>query len=364
MGAVRLEDAGILAQGIHDALARLVQRQLGHSERTRLSAEAKSLTQIVLTGVSEGSGILECPVLEASGFAGRPPASIAAFDLISGIQEFQNTGAWPSYFPSVVRNRIGAAVAPVISGSSKVVFSIEENGRSSSCSIDGDLRTALQRPEEFAVSRPVEAVGEIFDINIKNRTFRMDTKLRKLAVTVEESQLASVDEFRWKRVYVSGFPEDDRLSGLNRVGILRLAGDEEESGLRLPDELNRACRTEAYKDVAARGKAFLELKPGWNSYGAPAIEGHTIGFALAFLRDVLGVLLDYQAPLLTPFVTPTPRGGVQLEWHADGRELEIEIQEPGRFEYLAVQGEHETEGHASRWEAVRLIRWVTTGEPK
>ena len=32
-----------------------------------------------------------------------------------------------------------------------------------------------------------------------------------------------------------------------------------------------------------------------------------------------------------PAVVPTVKGGVQLEWHACGIDLEIEIGQPGRF---------------------------------
>jgi hypothetical protein len=74
------------------------------------------------------------------------------------------------------------------------------------------------------------------------------------------------------------------------------------------------------------------------------------------------MLLDYGIEMPTPFLVPTPSGGVQLEWKVLARELELEVLKPSRFEFLAVDGERESEGTASRWMATRLIRWVITGE--
>lgn len=56
---------------------------------------------------------------------------------------------------------------------------------------------------------------------------------------------------------------------------------------------------------------LAELKPGWDSYGAPALS-------LAALK-VARVMLD------APQVVPTPGGGIQLEWHQDGLDIEIVI---------------------------------------
>jgi hypothetical protein len=72
--------------------------------------------------------------------------------------------------------------------------------------------------------------------------------------------------------------------------------------------------------------------------------------------------MDHGISVPAPFLAPTALGGVQLEWHIDSRELELEIPEKGKFEFLAVDGSNEIEGEASRWTAMRLLRWVITGE--
>lgn len=62
---------------------------------------------------------------------------------------------------------------------------------------------------------------------------------------------------------------------------------------------------------------LLSLPPNWDSYGAPQIEIQSIVTALKIL---------VHSPYVTrPSVGPTSHGGVHLEWHTEGIELEIEI---------------------------------------
>lgn len=65
--------------------------------------------------------------------------------------------------------------------------------------------------------------------------------------------------------------------------------------------------------------AILNLPMNWDSYGAPPIEQESVIDALHFLIDSLSV----ESAL--PTVVPTTRGGVQVEWHRGGVEVEIEF---------------------------------------
>lgn len=70
---------------------------------------------------------------------------------------------------------------------------------------------------------------------------------------------------------------------------------------------------------------LLWLPPDWDSYGALPIEpGHVVG-ALELLTEIM------QDDTSTPTVVPTCRGGVQLEWHTRGIDLEIEVLSRHRF---------------------------------
>lgn len=127
-------------------------------------------------------------------------------------------------------------------------------------------------------------------------------------------------------------------------------------------EERRGESTAALSAARERAHELEQLEDGWDSYGARKPDRAIIEFALSFLRDALSVLLDYDLTPPVPLLVATPLGGVQLEWTVDDRELELEIPRCGQFRYLQVDGEAETEGEASRWQAIRLLHWVTTGE--
>ena len=74
------------------------------------------------------------------------------------------------------------------------------------------------------------------------------------------------------------------------------------------------------------------------------------------------MLIDYGIKPPAPFMVATPVGGVQFEWSKDGRDLELEIPRPQDFNYYMSDHGEAREGVARRWEAIRLIRWVATGE--
>src|SRR5712692_1925646 len=60
------------------------------------------------------------------------------------------------------------------------------------------------------------------------------------------------------------------------------------------------------------------LPENWSSYGSCRIEEDSIESAAAFLGRALG------PRGMAPTVVPTLQGGVQLEWHRTGDDVEIE----------------------------------------
>ncbi len=64
---------------------------------------------------------------------------------------------------------------------------------------------------------------------------------------------------------------------------------------------------------------ILELEDNWDSYGAPRVGIKRVQAALEVLLEITPTL----AP--TPSLVPTADGGVQIEWHRDGIDLEIEV---------------------------------------
>ncbi len=66
---------------------------------------------------------------------------------------------------------------------------------------------------------------------------------------------------------------------------------------------------------------LLALKENWDSYGAPIISKIAVDAALQ-LRNVLAAV---------PSFVPMSNGGVQVEWHSLGFDVELEIQPNGRL---------------------------------
>ena len=80
-----------------------------------------------------------------------------------------------------------------------------------------------------------------------------------------------------------------------------------DSPLQIPDQL---------LPVVSQLLELLALDSGWNSYGARRIDPRSVVAAVRLL-----VKVRWDGPL--PSVSPTPQGGVQLEWGGqdDGVEL-------------------------------------------
>jgi hypothetical protein len=62
---------------------------------------------------------------------------------------------------------------------------------------------------------------------------------------------------------------------------------------------------------------LLTLLPNWDSYGAGAIDPRLIHYAMNVINDLLGPTSP------APRVVPLSSGGLQLEWHRQGVDLEI-----------------------------------------
>jgi hypothetical protein len=67
---------------------------------------------------------------------------------------------------------------------------------------------------------------------------------------------------------------------------------------------------------------FTRYSIGWDSYNAPPLQHDTAGFALSVLNSIMRTA----TPL--PQVGPSSVGGVQLEWHEKGVDLELHITAP------------------------------------
>ncbi len=74
---------------------------------------------------------------------------------------------------------------------------------------------------------------------------------------------------------------------------------------------------------------LLDLPEGWNSYAAKPIEPRNAVRAV----ELLFQLKEIGAP--PPVVVPTAPGGIQLEWHANGIDIEVYINSPDDVTFFA-----------------------------
>ena len=98
---------------------------------------------------------------------------------------------------------------------------------------------------------------------------------------------------------------------------------------------------------------LARLPAGWNSYKAVAISED----AIAAARELLARFPE-GTPI--PCVVPTVRGGVQLEWHAGGVDIEVYVGVRGDLKFFAGNAEsgEEFEGSAHGNEAL-LEQWIS-----
>ena len=79
------------------------------------------------------------------------------------------------------------------------------------------------------------------------------------------------------------------------------------------------------QSVVEQMDALVSLPADWDSYGARPPDPRLMLSAMLILSRAMGD--DTPAPS----VVPTSRGGVQLEWHQRGWDIEVEVSTPHRY---------------------------------
>jgi hypothetical protein len=92
------------------------------------------------------------------------------------------------------------------------------------------------------------------------------------------------------------------------------------------------------RELIHRICALGQLSENWDSYGARRIDPRCAMVAINLILSATGPATP------TPAIVPTSRGGIQLEWHRNGVDLEIEILSESR---LHVSLEDERTGETS-----------------
>ena len=100
---------------------------------------------------------------------------------------------------------------------------------------------------------------------------------------------------------------------------------------------------------------FRDLPENWDSYGSRSIDDRAIACSLVLLIQAELEKAD------APHVCPVPGGGVQLEWQAGQRALELEALPDGSAQFLRVDGQTMDEGPLDPSDPTRvraLLRWL------
>jgi len=113
-------------------------------------------------------------------------------------------------------------------------------------------------------------------------------------------------------------------------------------------------------EALSKLKTVSELPNDWDGYGSPATLAELHQNVLLFLY-----CLEIE-DIPVPYICPISGGGIQIEWHFRGRELEVEFMEQDTIGYLKVfKDESMEEGvfHPDDYDAARqIIRWLASGK--
>ncbi len=95
--------------------------------------------------------------------------------------------------------------------------------------------------------------------------------------------------------------------------------------------------TPRFVDALRTISNLMRLPDNWDSYGSPRIKQVAVQGAVEVL-----IAADGEDPP-PPRIVPISGGGLQIEWGAGVRELEIEMLPDGSIEFLKVEGSQMTE---------------------
>lgn len=362
-GSIPLSDLAKIADAIQVAVQRLVAHDSGLPEGSGLSADVREASTLLLTGITQGSTILECEPKLGTPVVGETPAIEASTHLVSGIAEHARSGIWPRYLPGNVRQHLGARLATVIKKDDTAYLTISGSStKQLKAAIDFETRVDLQRRDEVPSETMVTAVGEMYEANKSNRTFRIRTDPGTMSICVDASMWGKVDDLLWRPVKVIGQPLDSRARKLGMIRYIGEATSEDPVGVHLPNELTAAVNSEAYQSAIVQFKNLALLQQDWDSYGGKPPAQDVLDNARDFFHAACKVLLRYDITPPKAFITVTSSGNPQFEWSIDGRDLELELTSGHHFAYLISAAGRDFEGQCEQREAIRFVRWIATGE--
>ncbi len=118
--------------------------------------------------------------------------------------------------------------------------------------------------------------------------------------------------------------------------------------------------TPRFVDAVRAISTLMRLPDNWDSYGSPRIRQAAAQRAVEVL-----IAAEAQDPP-PPRIVPVSGGGLQIEWGAGVRELEVEMLPDGSIEFLKVEGNQMSEARlpAERiyLDVPMLLQWLSREE--
>ena len=143
-------------------------------------------------------------------------------------------------------------------------------------------------------------------------------------------------------IEAAGFPPPESLSQKAQIQWVRV----------VPISRLSPWQVDALKMVFK----LASLPENWDTYGSRPPTRIAVETAIGVITQV-----DLEE-LPAPYVVPVPGGGIQLEWVADDRELELEVLPEGGIAYLKAKGdESPIEGElplTAHSELTSLLAWL------
>ena len=104
-----------------------------------------------------------------------------------------------------------------------------------------------------------------------------------------------------------------------------------DSQWRITIVRQREIPSRPIQEAIRQALTLLRLRDGWNSHSAKPVSMEAVRDAITFLIDAASEIPNIAAPT----VVPTVRAGMQLEWHQQGIDIEVEFGSGGPASWYA-----------------------------
>ncbi|HUY27567.1 MAG TPA: hypothetical protein VMV27_09125 [Candidatus Binataceae bacterium] len=126
-----------------------------------------------------------------------------------------------------------------------------------------------------------------------------------------------------RRVLITGYFSIAYLQ--NVQGLALVSPEEAAADIGPSSDITTAGKVDL-RLLYEKGARLVQMPENWDSYGARRINIEHVVQALTILEQVM------RPGTPIPAMVPTPRGGIQVEWHTHGVDIELTIESEEIFQ--------------------------------